>query len=62
MTDPVDFTISRHSEPGLARVIRIEARDHQKLLVRLEISPDDFLAAALDGQTVTAAFSSGRAG
>ena len=55
MSDPCDLTISRIHAIGEGMVVRIEARDHQVILVRIELSEQDFVAAMLDGKIITGA-------
>jgi hypothetical protein len=59
MTDsPIDLTIHNHSVPGQIPCVRIEGMDHMRLMVRIDVSPSDFLSAIM-GQAVVAAFSRG---
>jgi hypothetical protein len=59
MTDtPVDFTITRQRTPGGADYVRLECRDHLKVLVRIDIAPGDFTSAIM-GEQVIAALSGG---
>lgn len=48
MTDsPADFSIVRHIAPGEIDVVRLEARDGLKVLVRIDMSLPDFAATLL---------------
>lgn len=58
MSDPVDISITHQSTPGQIDFVRIEARDGLKVLVRLDMAPNDFLSAVM-GREVIAAFSAG---
>lgn len=54
MNSPIDLTISRQATPGQSDFVRIEAKDHMKVLVRLDIAPDDFLRAVMGQQVIAA--------
>lgn len=55
---PIDLTIMHRSEPGQSEIIRLEGRDHLKLVFRIDMSPAD-LVKAFFGQPVIAAYSGG---
>lgn len=57
MTDsPADFSIVRHIAPGEIDVVRLEARDGLKVLVRIDVSHADWSRAQF-GEPVIAAIS-----
>lgn len=54
MSDPIDLSIARHTIAGQTDFVRIEARDGPRVLMQIDLSPDDFLTAVM-GQRVIAA-------
>ena len=60
MGDPCDFQITRESITGGADFVRITLKDGPKVLARIDIGANDFVAALLGGQIVTAAFDKGK--
>lgn len=53
MVDPADTTITRQTAIGTLDFIRVEAKDGRKILMQLDMSMADFLAAIM-GQEIVA--------
>lgn len=56
MNQPCELTFNLQAEPGQGEHVRIEAKDHRKILAQIDVSLTDFAKLML-GQEVVARLS-----
>lgn len=62
MTDmPAEFSIQSQINGQPSDFVKIEIRDHQRLLASIVLAPSDALVAVLNAVPVTCSFTDGRA-